>query len=45
MLERSAVMVFLLRSFVRGLLEPYVSGLAEELARLRYTGCSLEQHI
>lgn len=38
-------MVFLLRSFVRGPLEPYVSGFADELARLGYTRCSLEQHV
>lgn len=38
-------MVFLLRSFVRGPLEPWVSGFADELARLGYTRCSLEQHI
>jgi integrase/recombinase XerD len=38
-------MVFLLRSFVRGPLEPYVSGFADELARFGYTRCSLEQHV
>jgi site-specific recombinase XerD len=38
-------MVFLLRSFVQGPLEPYVSGFAGELARLGYTRCSAEQHV
>jgi integrase/recombinase XerD len=38
-------MVFLLRSFVRGPLEPYVAGFADELARLGYTRCSAEQHV
>ena len=38
-------MVFVLRSFVRGPLEPYVSGFADELVRLGYTRCSLEQHV
>ena len=38
-------MVFLLRSFVRGPLEPFVSGFADELAWLGYTRCSLEQHV
>ena len=38
-------MVFVLRSSVRGPLEPYVSGFADELARLGYTRCSLEQHV
>lgn len=38
-------MVFLLRSFVRGPLEPYVVGFADELAGLGYTRCSLEQHV
>jgi integrase/recombinase XerD len=38
-------MVFLLRSFVRGPLEPYVSGFADELGRFGYTRCSLEQHV
>jgi integrase/recombinase XerD len=38
-------MVFVLRSFVRGPLEPYVVGFAEELARLGYTRCSAEQHV
>jgi len=38
-------MVFLLRSFVRGPLEPYVAGFADELARVGYTRCSAEQHV
>jgi integrase/recombinase XerD len=38
-------MVFLLRSFVRGPLEPYVDGFANELTRSGYTRCSAEQHI
>ena len=38
-------MVFLLRSFVRGPLEPYVAGFAEELERSGYTRCSAEQHV
>jgi site-specific recombinase XerD len=38
-------MVFLLRSVVRGPLEPFVVGFAEELARLGYTRCSAEQHV
>lgn len=38
-------MVFLLRSFVRGPLESHVSGFADELVRLGYTRCSLEQHV
>ena len=38
-------MVFLLRSFVRGPLEPYVLGFADELTRFGYTRCSLEQHV
>ncbi len=38
-------MVFVLRSFVRGPLEPYVLGFADELAQLGYTRCSLEQHV
>ena len=38
-------MVLEMRSFVRGPLEPYVSGFADELARLGYTRCSLEQHV
>lgn len=38
-------MVFLLRSFVGGPLEPYVAGLAEELERSGYTRCSAEQHV
>jgi integrase/recombinase XerD len=38
-------MVFLLRSFVRGPLEPYVLGFADELTRLGYTRCSAEQHV
>lgn len=38
-------MVLVLRSFVRGPLEPYVAGFADELARLGYTRCSAEQHV
>lgn len=38
-------MVFVLRSFVTGPLEPYVSEFAELLSRQGYTRCSLEQHI
>jgi integrase/recombinase XerD len=38
-------MVFLLRSFVRGPLEPFVAGFAEELERSGYTRCSAEQHV
>ena len=38
-------MVKVLRSFVRGPLEPYVEGFAGELSRLGYTRCSAEQHV
>ncbi len=38
-------MVKVLNSFVRGPLEPYVTGLAEELLRLGYTRTSASQHI
>lgn len=35
----------MLRSFVRGPLESYVGGFAEELATRGYTRCSAEQHV
>lgn len=38
-------MVKVLRSFVRGPLEPHVVGFVEELARLGYSRSSAEQHI
>jgi integrase len=38
-------MVKVLRSFVRGPLEPYVTGLAEELLRRGYTQTSAAQHV
>lgn len=38
-------MVKVLRSFVRGPLEPYVPGFAEELLREGYTRTSAEQHV
>jgi hypothetical protein len=38
-------MVFVLRSFVRGPLEPYAVAFADELARLGYTRWSAEQHV
>jgi site-specific recombinase XerD len=38
-------MVKVLRSFVRGPLEPYVTGLAEELLRRGYTRPSAAQHV
>jgi integrase/recombinase XerD len=37
--------VKVLNSFVRGPLEPYVTGFAEELLRLGYTRTSASQHI
>ena len=38
-------MVKVLRSFVRGPLEPHVAGFAEELLRQGYTRSSAEQHV
>lgn len=38
-------MVKVLRSFVRGPLEPYASGFADELIGQGYTRCSAEQHV
>ena len=38
-------MVKVLRSIVRGPLEPYVAGFAEELLRQGYTRSSAEQHM
>jgi integrase/recombinase XerD len=38
-------MVKVLRSFVRGPLEPHITGFAEELLRQGYSGCSAEQHV
>lgn len=38
-------MVFVLRSFVRGPLESYAAGFAEELARQGYTVSGAEQHL
>ena len=38
-------MVKVLRSIVRGPLEPYVAGFAEELLRQGYTRSSAEQHV
>jgi site-specific recombinase XerD len=38
-------MVKVLRSFVRGPLEPYVTGFAEELLRQGYSRSSAEQHV
>ena len=38
-------MVKVLRSFVRGPLEPYVAGFAEELLRQGYTRSSAAQHV
>ena len=38
-------MVKVLRSFVRGPLEPHVAGFAEELLRQGYTQTSAEQHV
>jgi integrase/recombinase XerD len=38
-------MVKVLRSWVHGPLEPYVTGFAEELAAEGYTRCSAEQHV
>ena len=38
-------MVKVLRSWVRGPLEPYVGGFVEELRRRGYTRASAEQHV
>jgi integrase/recombinase XerD len=38
-------MVKVLRSIVRGPLEPHVAGLAEELLRQGYTDSAAEQHV
>ncbi len=40
-----SVMVRVLRSFVRGPLEPHVTGFAEELLRQGYSRCSASQHV
>ncbi|KRE81172.1 hypothetical protein [Arthrobacter sp. Soil762] len=38
-------MVKVLRSFVRGPLEPHVAGFAEQLRRQGYSRASAEQHV